>query len=253
MLVWCAAPVLGFYLLVSLFAEPEGNWPIAGATTLLALGGAWASGALAPGRGREGARRAVWRLAIVFGVLAAPVLLRADVAAAAVTRAVQMVRPEAAPIRTGRLIGARAMGEHAAWILAEMEAASAASAARGGKRRGSAFVIVEHYGRASQLSYYLREDAGGERVVYCASAAMGGRKSQFDLWARTDLRDPALLGRDALLLSNDKPHTLEFWRSVFESVEPILGTKLDGEHKKDRVAYFGRGYKGLASGTGERP
>jgi hypothetical protein len=195
----------------------------------------------------------VWNLALVFGVFAAPVLLRADVAAAGVTSVMQSVRPEAQPIRTGRLIGARVMGEHAAWILAEMDAASADSAARGGKRRGSAFVIVEHYGRASQLSYYLREDAGGDRIVYCASAAMGGRKSQFDLWAQTDLRDPGLLGRDALLLSNDKPYTLEFWRSVFESVEPIEGVKLRGEHKKDRVAYIGRGYMGIdASGEGSR-
>jgi len=237
-------PVLVFYLLVSLFAEPEGNWPIAGATTLLALGGAWASGALARPEGRETARRVVWRVAVVIGALAVPVLLRADVTAAIATRAVQMAKPESMPIRTGRLIGARAMGEHAARILGELDAQAGA---------GRAFVVVEHYGRASQLSYYLRTDAGGERVVYCASAAMGGRKSQFDLWARTDLRDPGLRGRDALLLSNDKPHTLEFWRSIFESVELIPKEKLDGEHKKDRVAYIGRGYRGLAPGTGERP
>lgn len=241
MLVWCAAPVLAFYLVVSLFAEPEGNWPIAGATTLLALAGVWAARAREEvGRGFS-ARRLLWNLAIVFGVCAAPVLLRADVAAAAVTRAVQMVRPEAAPIRTGRLIGAEVMGEHAARILGELDERA---------RAGRAFVVVEHYGRASQLSYYLREDAGGERIVYCASAAMGGRKSQFDLWARTDLRDPSLLGRDALLLSNDKPHTLEFWRSIFESVELIPKEKLDGEHKRDRVAYIGRGYRGLPDRQG---
>jgi len=145
------------------------------------------------------------------------------------------VRPDAPPIRTGRLIGARAMGEHAGRILAMLDDEAGATG------RSAAFTVVEHYGRASQLSYYLP----GRPVVYCASAAMGGRKSQFDLWPWTDLHDPALVGRDALLLSNDKPSTLEFWRSVFDSVEPIDGVKLQGEHKKDRVAYIGRGYRGL--------
>jgi hypothetical protein len=243
MLVWCAAPVMVFYLLVSLFAEPEGNWPIAGSTTLLVLAGVWAARAREElGRGFS-ARRLLWNLAIAFGVCAAPVLLRADVAAAAVTRAVQMARPEAAPIRTGRLIGARAMGEHAAEILKELDHAVDANR---NQRRTHPFVIVEHYGRASQMAYYL-ERAGKARQVYCASAVMGGRRSQFDVWAHTSLADPALVGRDALLLSNDKPHTLAFWGSVFERVDPILGTKLDGEHKKDRVAYIGRRYKGLRS------
>lgn len=255
LLIWCAVPVLVFYLVVSFFAEPEGNWPIAGATTLLVLAGVWMSGAsdtaspvahgpVPPATRWFSRRRLVWNLAMIVGICAAPVLLRADMVANAATWALRMARPDAAAIRTGRLIGARVMGEHAARILAELDAARAAAA--DGSHQ-PAVVIVEHYGRASQLSYYLRDDRGGERTVYCASAAMGGRKSQFDLWPRTDLRDPALLGRDALLLSNDKPHTQEFWGSIFETVEMIPEVKLDGEHKRDRVAYIGRGYRGLSA------
>lgn len=250
-LVWCAAPVLAFYLVVSLFAEPEGNWPIAGSTTLLVLAGLWAgmrAGAGAgdaararaqeegPPRGLDGVRL-LWRAAVVYGVCAAPVLLRADWAAAGATRIVQSVNADARPIRTGRLIGASTMGDHAARILRELD----------GEDR--AFVIVEHYGRASQLAYYLNGRDKSGREVLCASAAMGGRRSQFDLWEHTDLRRAELIGRDALLLSNDKPHTLEFWRSVFDTVEPIPGGKLEGEHKRDRVAYIGRGYRGLAART----
>lgn len=236
-LLWFAAPILVFYLCVALFAEPEGNWPIAGATTLLALGGWWASTLVA---GRDRAARALWTLALVYGLCAAPVLLRADLAARGATRIKELgpvsklaerlgARP--GPVRTGRLIGARTMGAHASRVLAELDA----------QQRGGAFVIADHYGRASQLSYYL----DGRPTVYCASTLMGGRRSQFDLWPHTNLNDPALRGRDALLLSNDKPWTLDAWRAMFDSVEPASESgRLEGEHKRDRVAYVGRGFRG---------
>lgn len=236
LLLWFAAPILAFYLCVALFAEPEGNWPIAGATTLLALGGWWASTAAAE-RGR--AARALWMLALVYGLCAAPVLLRADLAARGATRIKELgpisrlaerlgARP--GPVRTGRLIGARQMAAHASRILAELRS-----------QRAGAFVIADHYGRASQLTYYL----DGRPTVYCASALMGGRRSQFDLWPHTSLSDPALRGRDALLFSNDRPWTLDAWRAMFDSVEPATeGGKLEGEHKRDRVAYIGRGFRG---------
>ena len=290
-LAWVAAPVLGFYVIVSLFVEPEGNWPIAGATTLLVLAGVWASGI--PGRvsrrdvrehGQDGRvtdaratrlwrfspRRFLWNLSVIFGVCAALVLLRADLAAAGVSwvihrpivaRLVERMGGEPKPIRVGRLIGARAMGAHAGRLLAELDAGPNPKAGSESRvTKDHAFVIVEHYGRASQLSYYLRGREGGmpgRPEVYCASAEMGGRRSQFDLWPHTSLRKPELLGRDALLLSNDKPHTLEFWEAIFESVEPATESgKLDGEHKKDRVAYIGRGFKGMparAGGGEDRP
>ncbi len=238
----CALPILLFYLLVSLIAEPEGNWPIAGAPTLLILAGVWLSTPRVPAAKRRfSPRRLLWNLAILLGVCAAPVLLRADIVAAIATRTIERFNPDAAPIRTGRLIGARAMGEHAHRILTELDASAQRT------DRAPAFVIVEHYGRASQLSYYLPD----RRTVRCASAAMGGRKSQFDLWPHASLADPSLLGRDALLLSNDKPHTLAFWQSIFDSVTLIPKDKLDGEHKKDRVAYIGRGYRGLPPAPAE--
>lgn len=293
-LAWVAAPVLGFYLIVSVFVEPEGNWPIAGATTLLVLAGVWASGVPCRVSRRDGRehgqdgrvtdaratrlwrfspRRFLWNLSVIFGVFSALVLLRADLAAAgvswviqrpAVVRLVESMGGEAKPIRVGRLIGARAMGAHAGRLLAELDAERAMrSGPKSRATKDRAFVIVEHYGRASQLSYYLRERhsaAPDAPLVCCASAEMGGRRSQFDLWPHTSLRKPELLGRDALLLSNDKPHTLEFWEAIFESVERATESgKLGGEHKKDRVAYIGRGYRGLttpalrAQAPGTRP
>lgn len=249
-MAWFAAPIFAFYLGVSLLAEPEGNWPIAGTTTLLTLGGWWASTApeAKPRTGPARLSRIVWTVAVVYGLCAAPVLLRADFAASLAGR-VKDWGPVAAlaerlgarpgPIRTGRLIGARQMGAHAGRVLAEIDAA------RGDGAR--AFVVADHYGRASQLSYYIP----GRPTVYCASSLMGGRRSQFDLWPHTDLHDPTLRGRDALLLSNDKPWTLDSWRAMFESVEPATESgKLDGEHKRDRVAYIGRSFLGPPGGAG---
>jgi hypothetical protein len=76
---------------------------------------------------------------------------------------------------------------------------------------------------------------------------MGGRKSQFDFWPETALDRPDLIGQPALLMSNNKPVTLERWRGMFERVEPLgtPGQKLDGEHKKDRVGWMGFGYRGV--------
>ncbi|MBX3406920.1 MAG: glycosyltransferase family 39 protein [Phycisphaeraceae bacterium] len=243
-LAWFAAPIFVFYLVVSLFAEPEGNWPIAGTTTLLALGGWWASTAplQRPRIGHARLARIVWTVAIIYGLCASPVLLRADAAASIVSRlkewspvasAAEKFGARPGPIRTGRLIGARQLGAHAGRVLAELDAARSDGA--------HAFVIADHYGRASQLSYYIP----GRPTVYCASSLMGGRRSQFDVWPHTDLHDPALRERDALLLSNDRPWTLDSWRTMFRSVEPATDSgKLEGEHKRDRVAYIGRGFLG---------
>jgi hypothetical protein len=99
------------------------------------------------------------------------------------------------------------------------------------------------------MAYYLFRD-GRTVTVLCVQRVMGGRRTQFDLWPQTKLSNPALRGRDALLLSNDKTYTLAHWKELFAGVEPLTGgvgeehNKLEGEHKKDRVAYIGLGFRG---------
>jgi hypothetical protein len=60
---------------------------------------------------------------------------------------------------------------------------------------------------------------------------MGGRKSQYDLWPHTDLSNPALAGRSAVLLGDAD----QDWSWGFTSVTPR--GKLDGDRKRNREAF----------------
>lgn len=286
-LVSCAAPILLFYLGVSFIAEPEQNWAIAGFVTLLTLAGWYGADELtrraagahkpaltAPPTPRTRVIKVLWRLSLIYGVCAAPMIHRADMVAAAVNRltavpsvagAIRSIRGEApAPIVPGRLIGAKRMADHAGRMI------DAHRLRRGADAAGPVFLIAEHYGRASQMAYYLnrpvehgRGGEGNDIPVFSAQSIMGGRKSQFDLWPETSLAQPWLIGGDALLLSNDKSRTIENWGRLFDRVEPVRSDraddprKLEGEHKKDRVAFWGLGYRGPAaqseSEVGRRP
>lgn len=57
-------------------------------------------------------------------------------------------------------------------------------------------LIADNYQRASLLAYYLPD----QPVVYSASPYMGNRVTSYDFFDATDLSDPALRGRDALLI-----------------------------------------------------
>jgi peptidoglycan/xylan/chitin deacetylase (PgdA/CDA1 family) len=97
-------------------------------------------------------------------------------------------------------------------------------------------VIAQHYGRASQLAFYLP----GRPVVYCSSSRMAGRRTQYDYWPDTDLDDMAVLrGRPGVLLGA----TGEQWRHAFERVQEH--GVLDGEHKEGRLTFLGYRYKGF--------
>lgn len=260
-LLCCAGPILVFYFAVSFVAEPEQNWAIAGMVSLMVLAGWFAAEELARRRWerkrdaehanapRTPPTRSVqvlWRLGIMFGVVGAALLHRADVAAAMVNRVAgtapgagafeQVAGRPWKPIVTGRLIGACDMAAHVAREIDRLDA--------GDKGAGGAFVMCEHYGRASQMAYELFRAGREDVIVLSSQSIMGGRRSQFDLWPETDLARADLAGCSALLMSNDQPHKLETWKRMFDRVEPLdaPGQRLAGEHKKDRVAYVGYGY-----------
>ncbi|MCC6320896.1 MAG: glycosyltransferase family 39 protein [Phycisphaerales bacterium] len=279
-LLCCAAPILLFYLVVSFIAEPEQNWAIAGFVSVVTLAGWYAADELArraagadrphltaPPAPRTRVVKVLWRLSIIYGVCAALILHRADLAAALANRAsslppiasaIRAVRGrDAGPVVPGRLIGAKQMALHARRVIESLDSQQTG-------RTGSkpVVLIAEHYGRASQLDYYLNRPMPGATAgtgrgvaVFSAQSVMGGRRSQFDLWPDRSLTQPGLIGADALLLSNDKPQTVARWERMFERVEPLNSTrtddprKLEGEHKKDRVAFIGRGFRGIEALT----
>jgi hypothetical protein len=217
-----ALPILGGYLLVSLRAETEGNWPIAGFCSLVPLA-AWA---VVDGVARlDRPIRALWGGALVCGLGVAlgfgglPALARI---------------PGFGPkVPVQRLTGMRV---HAAAVQAQLDALRA--------RTGlEPIVLSEHYGRASQLAFYLPE----RPTVYAASALVGGRKTQYDLWAQTDLSSPAVLdrlrGRPALVMGG-RP---DQWAGVFDEVTDI--GPLAGEPKANRTSYLGLGFRGFGAGA----
>lgn len=258
-LVAIAAPIYLFYFVVSFVAEPEQNWAIAAFVTLMPLAGWFAADELvrrragasnpsltAPPAPRTRPIKVLWRLTLIYGLGAAVLLHRGDLTRDAlngltrlppVTAAVKSITGrEPRPIVTGRLIGSRVMAAHVARALDDLAA----------RTNQSPFVMCEHYGRASQMAYYLARLGRADTPVLSPQSVMGGRRSQFDFWPDTSLARPDLIGRPSLLMSNDKPRTLERWQAMFESVEPLNTPdhKLDGEHKRDRIAYFGHTYRG---------
>jgi 4-amino-4-deoxy-L-arabinose transferase-like glycosyltransferase len=235
-LISCALPILLFYFAVSFIAEPEGNWAIGGYVTLLALAGgavadaiprfraklaAWE--ALPEPRPRQGLLRkrpevfevVLWHWSIAVGIIAALVMVRADL----IGRAVPSVSG-----RLGSVITADVLAADAARRAAQLNTETGLEA----------FYIAQHYGRASILAYYIP----GHPAVRCSSSRMQGRRTQYDYWPDTDLDDPSLLGRPAVLVGA----VYEQWTPLFERVIPI--GRLEGEHKKEREAFLGYGYKG---------
>lgn len=240
----CGLPVLIFYLCVSLVAEPEGNWPIAAWVSAAPLGAIGAVRVFPEYRRRlaawrdarqsgEPARRLrphmhrvmMWRWTVGLGVIVALGFARADWLARL---------PVLGPlVPQGRLMFADTRAADASRILDELRAQTGLEPV----------VMAQHYGRTSQLAYYLP----GQPTVYCAGAYMEGPRKQYDLWPETDLSNPdlhaQLLGRPALLVGG----RFEQWVPAFDRVENA--GQLDGEHKKGRLIYLGYGYRGFPEAT----
>lgn len=218
-LAWIGLPLVVFYVIVSLVNDAEGNWAIAGYVTLVALAGHAVTGGV-PGP------YPAWRWSWMFGVVVAVCFARLDVMAK-LPRVGRLV-----PV--GRLMGADVRAEAVVREMARLEEESGLKP----------FVIAQHYGRASQLAFYLP----GRPVVYCSSSLMNGRRTQFDVWGHTDLRlrevNLELTGRPAVLVGGVPGQ----WDIAFERVEP-LGA-LAGEVKKDRVSFVGFGYRGFTGPKG---
>lgn len=217
-----AAPVLAFYLLVAFRTRVEGNWPIAAACSMT-VAAAWC---VLDGVSRRSLPvRTLWGLALLIGLLvtAAPAMLP--------FLSTRRVFGPSIPI--ARVSGMR---EHAAAARAHLD--------RLRDQTGrTPFVMADHYGRASLLAFYL---PGTE--VLSASAALGGRPSQFDLWPETNPRHPAtaarLEGRPALLFGAPP----ERWAPAFDAVA-LIGPLPGEPDPATRTTSAGVGYKGFPTGA----
>lgn len=236
-LLCAAAPILLFYLAVSLVAEPEGNWPMGGLVTLLPLGGLVAADAMRDYHRRLAAWRAkpeprpregfirrrpetggqvLWHLTLGVGVVGGILMARVDLLARlpGLDRVIPRERLAQGPVLAD---GVESIRARAAQTLGQPP-----------------LLIVQHYGRASQLAFYLPD----RPIVYCASSRLGGRPTQHDFWPSHDLSAPALRGRSAVLIGA----TADAWSPWFASVED-LGV-VPGVERKGVRAFLGRGYRG---------
>lgn len=243
-LILCGAPILVFYLLLTAVSEGEGNWPIAGYVSLAALTGVMLPGELERYRGMvrrwmalpdrprpkqgwlrrkpETAVQMFWHFSLVYGVVVGVVGLRLDWLA---------TLPGVGPrVPVGRMIGASERAEHVAELMEGLR-----------ERTGlEPFAAAQHYGRASQLAFYLP----GRPAVVCTSSVMGGRRTQYDHWPETRVDDPGLIGRPAVCVGALK----EQWEPWFAVVEPI--GSLRGETKKGRETFVGIGFRGREGEAG---
>lgn len=225
-LVWMGLPLIAFYVLVSLVNDAEGNWAIAGYVTLVPLA---ARLGVERKKGKAGSERrqypaliAAWALGIVVALCATRIDLLARIPL--IGRAVPL----------GRLTQADVRAQDVQRRIEQLEEEIGIEP----------FVIAHHYGRASQLAFYLP----GRPRVYCGGPHVGGRRTQFDMWPDSDLSrrevNLELSGRPAVLVGSNQG----VWERAFELVEPI--GSLAGETKKDRVSFLGYGYRGFTGPGG---
>ncbi len=219
-----AAPILVFYLIVSFIATTQWNWTVTAFVTLSILGG-WAvlnlrAGA-APGRTPFAVH--AWRATVIVGLLVGLGALRLDV--------YSHLPLIGRYVPVGRFTGADLMARHVERLAAEVQE----------KTGDKPFIMAQHYGRASQLAFYMR----GHPTVYCSSSLMAdGRLTPYDFWLSTDLRraNDDLVGRPAIVVGL----TAEDWAPLFDRLEEV-GT-LDGDGKKNRPAFKAYNFHGFPKG-----
>ena len=217
-----ALPIFAFYFIVSLFTQTEGNWALAGFVSIIPPA-AWA--VIDAVKRNDRPVKAAWGLSIFLGVAA---LLLFPTATWASKRAIV-----GHYIPISRMTGMREHAAHAQQILDDLESQTGQQP----------LIITEHYGRASQLAFYL----DNHPTTYCISALVGGRKTQYDLWTSTDLSNPQTLaplqGRPALLMGG----RIDQWTPAFDQVKDI--GQLDSEPVDNRTSYIGYNFTDFTSWT----
>tara|TARA_R110002073_G_scaffold118918_1_gene258387 strand:- start:244586 stop:246226 length:1641 start_codon:yes stop_codon:yes gene_type:complete len=205
-------PILLFYLLVSLVTQTEGNWAMAAFVTFIPPA-AWA---IIDGvQRKDHPIKFAWGAAITIG---AGVLFMFP---GAKWISKQPVVGDLIPLY--RMTG---MKEHAAdtqRVIDQLQQSTGQPP----------LVMSEHYGRASLLAFYL----DGHPTVYCTSAQVGGRKTQYDMWAHTDLTNPDtlahMLGKPAVLFGGPPRN----WSCAFDQLNDI--GQLNAEPKEHNTTYTG--------------
>jgi 4-amino-4-deoxy-L-arabinose transferase-like glycosyltransferase len=210
LLRYASLPVIGFYLVLSVFKQAEGNWAIAGYTNLLTLVGialaAPRQGTHSPAAspGRSPWARRLWPWYVGVGVTVWAVLLLGPL-----TLALPGVREVPALRRVQRRVSGYAQKADAVAAVCQRLA--------GRDAHEPPLVISSSYQQASLLAFYMP----GRPRTYSANSYLGARPNAYDYFPDTDLGDPALRGRDAVLVGSGRKK----WQAAlrFDSIDPAPG------------------------------
>lgn len=241
-----SGPILLFYLALTIAFEGEANWPIAGYGALIIpaamavardldrrreMMAAWLADPARPKRGLlrrkpETIGQVLWHWSIGYGLVAGLGMMFIVHAAhlPVVGRFIPLHR-----FSGWRELGA-AVGEEAARLRDESPGGA------------EPFIMARRYDGAARLAFYT---PGRPRVLSAASF-MGDRRSSYDFFPDTDPRDPALLGRPAILAGANAGAWREAFR--FEFVTP-----LSPAGARSTPLFVGVGYGGPASGPASPP
>ncbi len=184
--LYTALPILVFYLLVSLRTDVKLNWPAAGFTVLLVPVACFLATSSTPGS----LARNLWRWTVGIGLISILTISEGKAPLAAINGAeILGFKVDTSPILE-RITGFKDTVE-------SVERAARELANDTGQ---DPFYIASSYGRAALLAFYGK----GQPHVYSANSYFGGRESSYDYFPDTDLGNPQLLGRPAILLDNEQ-------------------------------------------------
>ena len=181
-----ALPILIFYAFVSLRTDVKLNWPVAGFTVFLIPLACY----LADHYPTEPITRKLWHWIVGLGLVSILFIALGKYPIAAING----VRILGYQVNTQpmlkRITGFRS-------TVRNVERAADGLAKTTGQEP---LLIASTYGRAALLAFYVK----GHPHVCSADSYMGGRESSYDYFSDTDLGNPQLLGRPAILLDNEQ-------------------------------------------------
>jgi hypothetical protein len=203
-LICCAVPSVAFFFLLSLTKPVLGSWPFPSFVTLVVLAGDLLT---------DSWHAYWWRFAVAYGIGAALLL-------GFPTWLTHLPLPKKT---TASIL--EKMTAHRARAQSLDAARKSLVAATG---RPPIFV-ARYYMNAALDAFYLPDHP----TVFCAGTQFAKRPTAYDFWPATDLFDPALHGRDAVL----DGHGPRPWEGAFyfSRVESTPGG----------VIFLGRGYGGV--------
>lgn len=188
LLVACSglAPIV-FFTLNTLSAKSQGNWAVAAFACLAVLIGLHTARLGQTGPWPPLLRRS-WGWIFGFGLFAYAIFLSPQT-----TARLPVIGP-LVPLE--RLYGASELAAEVGKVREQVRS----------ELGQEPLIIAKTYLPASQLAFYLPDHP----TTYCAASYLGGRRTTYDFWDETDLTDPRLQGRPAILVGREP----EAWRKA---------------------------------------